>query len=192
MKNLKSPQAGWAKVALIVAVIALCLSVVSLIKVTGLAGPQDESPTVASQSNKTEDASTETASANMSAQQPVRLDFRLAQRQESTGLRELELLDGSVWYQPQSVLTRENLATVTPKSNDQGQAYVQFVFSEEGARKLTQLSQQYAGKMLVITLGNSLKGIIELSQPVTDGVLNLPLGSEQEAIDMVQRIADNR
>lgn len=119
----------------------------------------------------------------------TRVDFRVAQRAQAAGLSELKFPDGSLWYMPEPVLTRADLSRAEPRRTADGHPYVRFSFSPQGAQKLAAVSQQYAGKLLVLTLNNSLRSVYQLNQPLTQGVLDIGFASDEDAVNVVKTIA---
>lgn len=138
-------------------------------------------------------ASAQQNTAGQAAQQQVSVDFRLAQTQQDKGLSQLKFKDGtSVWYLPQPVLSRADLANAEPRRTKQGQAFVRFTFTQPGAKKLASLTQRYPGKFLILTLGNSLQAVYQIRQPSTNGILDIGVDTDQHAVDMVNTIAGRR
>ncbi|VVA47983.1 SecDF P1 head subdomain-containing protein [Serratia ficaria] len=129
------------------------------------------------------------ASTQPSQQQAPLVEFRLAQAQAREGLNSLKLKDNTLYFTPDPVLTRGDLAGVTPMKSKQGQAFVNLRFTPAGAQKLAQVSGQNVGKWLVFTINNQLVGIPRLTHAVTNGNLNLTMSSEQEAINVADAIA---
>ena len=123
------------------------------------------------------------------AAQQTRVDFRLAQRAKAAGLSELKFPDGSLWYNPQPVLTRADLSGVEPRRTADGHPYLRFTFSALGAQKLAALTKQYRGRLLVLTLNNSLESVYAIGQPIQSGVLDIGVKSDQEAVRAVKTIA---
>jgi len=123
------------------------------------------------------------------AKQQARVDFRLAQPAKAAGLSELKFRDGSLWYSPQPVLTRADLSGVEPRRTADGHPYIRFTFSALGAQKLAAVTKQYRGKLLVLTLNNSLESVYAINQPLQSGVLDIGVKSDQEAVRAVKTIA---
>lgn len=121
-------------------------------------------------------------------QQPVSVDFRLAQAKPAAGLKELKFSDGSIWYLPQPVLARSDLVRVEPLQTQRGQAYVRFFFSQAGAQKLAAISKRYPGKLLVLTLNNSLVAVPQIPGPITNGQLDVGFRTAQQAVGITQEI----
>ena len=115
--------------------------------------------------------------------------FRLAQTEPAQGLSEVKLSDGSLWIQPQAVLSRADLSGVEPLQTQQGQALVRFHFNPIGARKLAEISRRFEGKLLVLTINNQLAAAPRLGEPLTDGVMVIPVTSPQQAVAIAQTIA---
>ncbi|MFA5663747.1 hypothetical protein [Castellaniella sp.] len=123
-------------------------------------------------------------------QQLLPVDFRLAQEQQDKGLQELKFQDGTkVWYLPDPVLSRADLATAEPRRTKDGRPFVRFTFNQVGAQKLASISDRFPGKYLVLTLGNSLVSVYQMQKPITNGILDIGFANDQEAISIVNRIA---
>ena len=115
--------------------------------------------------------------------------FRLAQTEQAQGLTEVKLSDGSLWVQPQPVLSRADLSGVEPLQTQQGQALVRFHFNQIGARKLAEISRRFPGKLLMLTINNQLVAAPRLSDPLIDGVMVIPVTNAQQALAIAQGIA---
>lgn len=127
--------------------------------------------------------------AGSSAVRQTRVDFWLAQPARAAGLSELKLRDGALWYNSRPVLIRTDLSSVEPRRTADDHAYVRFKFSPQGARKLADVTERFPGKLLVLTLDNSLESIYRIGQPIASGVLDIGFKSDQEAVDAVRTIA---
>ncbi len=162
----------------------------ALLTVVFLAGCQNmaQKKQASAQTAPTTQSSTSSSQAGQSAQQ-TRVDFRLAQTQADKGLKELKFPDGSVWYLPNPVLSRDDLTGVEPRRTKEGQAFVRFSFSQQGAQKLAAVTQRYPGKLLVLTLNDSLVALPRIEKPITNGVLDVGFSSDQQALNVVNAIA---
>ncbi|MBF8741409.1 SecDF P1 head subdomain-containing protein [Pseudomonas guariconensis] len=70
----------------------------------------------------------------------------------------------------------------------QGQAFVSLHFNASGSEKLAQISRQHLGKWLIFTIDNQLVGLPRLTEPVTNGTLNLTMNSDQQARQVIAAI----
>ncbi|MGB6102994.1 MAG: hypothetical protein WBF88_03955 [Pusillimonas sp.] len=144
----------------------------------------------ASQQIPSQSATPRQGSTQQNAIQRASVDFRLAQTDAASGLTELKLPDRSVWFLPQPVLTRADLASVEPRRTQQGQSYVRFGFSQDGAQKLAAVSQRYPGKLLLLTLNNTLIAVPQIQAALSNGILDVGFSSDQQAMDVVRQIGD--
>lgn len=119
----------------------------------------------------------------------ARADFRLAQLQPAEGLAELKLRDGSLWLLAQPVMNRADIMLVEPRQTAQGQAYLRFRFTHDGARKLAAISQQYPGKLLVLTINDELIAAPQIPAGVNDGVLDVVLATEAQAMYIARALS---
>lgn len=133
-------------------------------------------------------AVTNQQAAGAQQQQGAPVTFLLAQKQQAKGMSELKLKDASLWYAPQPVLTRADLARVTPLKTQNGQGAVRFDFSPEGAQKLAAITGQNKGRFLAIVVGNQLVSVPEIDAQLKDGVLGFPTASEAQAQAIVNAI----
>lgn len=129
------------------------------------------------------------APARASAAQPVPVGFRLALDQTAPGLSALDIGQRTLWVLPQPVLQRNDLAGVAPVQDEAGRAYVRFNFTPAGAQRLAQLSQVNRGASLVISVGDTVVAAPRIGDPITQGVLNLPVADTRTAQTIVQAIA---
>ncbi|KAA0890597.1 preprotein translocase subunit SecD [Pusillimonas sp. ANT_WB101] len=121
--------------------------------------------------------------------QATQVFFRLAQTESAEGLSELQLSDGSLWVLPQPVLSRADLASVEPLQTKQGQALVRFGFNQEGARKLSELSRRYQGKLMVVTIADNLVAVPRISEPLTQGAMVVSVASSEQAMAIARAVA---
>lgn len=155
-----------------------------------LAGCQTTAPPqkAAAANNATVAAAQPAVSQHAQQQQATQVLFRLAQTELATGLSELRLSDGSLWVLPQPVLSRADLASVEPLQTEQGQALVRFGFNQDGARKLSELSRRYQGKLLVLTVADKLVAVPRISEPLTQGAMVVSVASSEQAMAIARAI----
>jgi|GEM_PF-2386772 len=119
-------------------------------------------------------------------QAPV--SFFLAQEQEEEGLTELKLADGSLWALPDAVLTRADLNSVEPRRTNEGQAFVRFGLNEQGAAKMAQLSQRFAGNLLMVAVGNDVVGLTRIDED-SGNALDIGMPTDEQAIAVAYAVA---
>lgn len=116
------------------------------------------------------------------------VEFRLAQDQPGADLRELRMSDKTYYFLLAPALTRADLNTATPMKTREGQPFVSLRFTPSGARKLAQIGRQYPGRWLVFTIDGRLVGVPRIAGPMEEGILNLTMNSEEQAISVAQAI----
>lgn len=117
------------------------------------------------------------------------LEFRLAQTQPGNGLSELRLGNQAWHYQPAPALTRADLYSATPMRSRAGTPFVNFKLTPQGAQKLAAISQRFSGQWLAFSIDGQLVSLLRLSGQQTDGVLNVDMTSEAQAIAVVKATA---
>ncbi len=116
------------------------------------------------------------------------VDFRLAQDQGAPGLAALPLGQRTLWVMPQPVLDRSDLAGIAPIQDAEGRAYVRFDFTPAGTQRLAAVTRANRGASLVITVGDTVVAAPRLGEPITQGVLNLPVADARSAQAIVQAV----
>ena len=139
-------------------------------------------PRVAQPAPAVQDAVTQTQTAVPT------VEFRLAQDQPGADLRELRMPEKTYYFLPAPAITRADLNAATPMKSREGQPFVSLRFTPPGARKLAQIGRQYPGKWLVFTIDGKLVGVPRIAGPMDEGILNLTMNSEEQAINVAQAI----
>lgn len=116
------------------------------------------------------------------------VEFRLAQDRPGADLRELRMSDKTYYFLLAPALTRADLNAATPMKTREGQPFVSLRFTPPGAQKLAQIGRQYPGKWLVFTIDGRLVGVPRIAGPMEEGLLNLTMNSEEQAINVAQAI----
>lgn len=119
------------------------------------------------------------------------VSFFLAQEQGDQRLTEVKLADGSLWALPDAVLTRDDLNSVEPRRTNEGQAFVRFGFNAQGAAKLAQISQRFAGNLLMVAVGRDVVGLVRIDDH-SGGTLDVGMASDGQAIAVADAIADGQ
>jgi preprotein translocase subunit SecD len=85
------------------------------------------------------------------------LEIRAASSTEVAGWGEVTLPRGDlVWVSPANALTSADIARAEAHTQSNGQPTVRFVFTGEGARKMSQLTTAQLGKPVVLLLGGTV------------------------------------
>lgn len=96
----------------------------------------------------------------------------------------------SIYVDPHQTLVYRDLSNALAMADENNRPYTDLVFSAEGRQKLAQLTRNNSGKSLVVTMNNELISIIRIAQPVTQGVIHVPMNSVQDAQAFERRILD--
>ncbi|WP_447919169.1 SecDF P1 head subdomain-containing protein [Achromobacter aegrifaciens] len=116
------------------------------------------------------------------------VEFRLAQDRPGADLRELRMSDKTYYFLLVPALTGADLNAATPMKTKEGQPFVSLRFTPPGAQKLAQIGRLYTGKWLVFTIDGKLVGVPRIAGPMDEGILNLTMNSEAQAINVAQAI----
>lgn len=112
----------------------------------------------------------------------------LAQGKQDEGLKKLEFGDDTAWYIPRPLLTRADLESVQARRTQQGQAFVRVQLQDDGAKRLAAVTQQYPGKLLLVTVANNLVSVVRIQQPIESGSLDIGMTSADQATQMTQAL----
>lgn len=89
---------------------------------------------------------------------------------------------------PTPVLTRADLASVVPMKTKEGTAFLRLQFTPEGAGKLGEITRRNVGNWLLFTVNNQFVELPRIGGPVANGVIDIGMGSEQNAINVANLI----
>lgn len=95
-----------------------------------------------------------------------------------------------IYVDPRQTLLRSDLNNVLAEQDDQGRPYVRLFFNAAGAQKLQRITSQNIGRSLTVTHNNTLISNINITRTVSDGVLNVPMATANDAIALEGRILD--
>ena len=116
------------------------------------------------------------------------VEFYVAQAKTGPGLMEVKIPDGALYMQRQPVLTRGDLTEAAALVDRQGQNFVGLRFTEEGARKLNDISSQNIGNMLALVIDRELVAAPRIAEPLNRGVLAFSVSSAQAASEIAAKI----
>lgn len=116
------------------------------------------------------------------------VEFYIAQAQGGPGLTEVRLSDGVLHMQKQPVLTRNDLTEAAALVDGNGRHFVGLRFTEGGARKLSEISSQHLGKVLVLVIDQNIVAAPRINEPLNRGVLAFSVPSAAAATEIAARI----
>lgn len=128
------------------------------------------------------------APASAQPQPAPAVDFRLVQTQPGPQLQPIRVRGQLLHMQSAPVLTRADLARVTPMKTKEGAAFLRLQFTPEGAGKLGEITRRNVGNWLLFTVNNQFVELPRIGGPVANGVIDIGMGSEQNAINVANII----
>jgi|GEM_PF-2623296 len=165
------------------------LAVASLMSVAACQVPPKRTGTeAANQAAATQPATQQTSPQQHTASSAApSITFHLAQAENAKGLARIQLSSkNSLYVLPQPVFTQADLQQIVPMKNKNGQVYLRFDFTQQGAAKLAQVSRQSVGRYLIISAHGKLVAIPRITAAYEDGKLPVPVNSVEEARTKVQ------
>lgn len=146
-----------------------------------LAGCQTSPKQAANTDEGAAQAQTQTATA------PA-VEFYVARAAAAPGLMEIKVPDGALFLERQPALTRADLSEAAALVDRDGQNYVGLRFTEGGARKLNDVSNQNVGNMLALVIDRELVAAPRITETLNRGVLAFGVPSAQAASDIAAKI----
>lgn len=95
-----------------------------------------------------------------------------------------------IYVDPRQTLLRSDLNNVLAEQDDQGRPYVRLFFNSAGAQKLQRITSNNIGRTLTVTHKDHLISNINITSAVSNGILNVPMASANDAIALEGRILD--
>ena len=150
------------------------------------ASTEPASGTTAAQPAASQSGSQQQRAANSSAPS---ITFHLAQTQQAKGLARVQLNPKTSLYAlPQPVFTQADLQQIVPIQNKDGQVFLRFDFTQQGAAKLTQVTRQSVGSYLIISAHGKLVAVPRIATTYDGGKFPVPVKNVEEARAMVQML----
>ena len=113
--------------------------------------------------------------------------FHLAQAQPADGLARVQLNPSTSLYAvPNPVFTQADLQQVVPVQGKNGQVFLRFDFTQQGAAKLAKVTREALGNYLIVSVRGKVIGVPRIATAYEDGNFPLPASSVEEAQAMVQ------
>jgi len=169
----------------------LPLSLVALAACQTTPGQQ----TTASQSPATTPAETTTAqqpqpeTSIQAERQGAPVAVFLADTTLRSGWTPVNLDTGTLYVNPQPVITRADLTGIQAGSNKAGDGLLALELNEEGKRKVLDITTQNPNRRLALVVGRTMLAAPGYTEPVTTGHLIFAVGTEQNATAAARAIA---
>ena len=113
----------------------------------------------------------------------------LADTKQQAGWTPVSIQSGSLYVNPQPVVTRADLAGVQAGANKEGTGLLALELNEAGKNKVTQATTQNPNKRLALVVGRTMLAAPGYSAPVTQGQLVFAVGTEANATAAARAIA---
>lgn len=134
------------------------------------------------------DEPTQATQAQGQAATSTAVEFYVARSSAAPGLMEIKVPDGSLFLERQPALTRADLSEAAALVDRDGQNFVGLRFTEGGARKLNDVSNQNVGNMLALVIDRELVAAPRIAETLNRGVLAFGVPSAQAASDIAAKI----
>lgn len=157
-----------------------------------IAGCQNQGPGHSTSAQKTTPPAATSAiaqSQQKSGEQAAQniLTVHLAQAQAEPELLLLDLGEDTKLYAlPQPVLTDADMLSFAPIKSNEGQTFLMFEMSEEGANKLANISTQGIGHFFLFSARGQLVSVAKISEPITSGKLLMATENEEHTAQVMQ------
>lgn len=138
----------------------------------------------------TETASTPEPETSIQAQQqgaPVAVF--LADTTQQSGWTPVNVQGGSLYVNPQPIVTRADLAGIQAGANKDGEGLLALELNDAGKAKVAQATTQNPNKRLALVVGRTMLAAPGYSSPVTTGQLVFAVGTEENATAAARAIA---
>ncbi|AHV93904.1 SecDF P1 head subdomain-containing protein [Bordetella holmesii] len=157
-------------------------ALIAVLALAGCAAPKGADKT-ANANGQPDAAASAQAPATASA-----VEFYIASTDADPSLTPVKVSDGTLYLQRAPVLTRADLTEAQALVDRQGQNFVGLRFSEAGTRKLTDVSTQNVGKMLVLVIDRELIAAPRIAEPLNKGVLAFGVPTANAAAAIAAKI----
>jgi preprotein translocase subunit SecD len=134
-------------------------------------------------------ASQEQSEALQAARQGAPVAVFLADTQEQAGWRAVQIQSGTLYINPQPVITREDLVDVRAGTSRQGDGLLALGLSELGRKKVENITAANPNKRLALVVGRTMLAAPGYSTQVSTDQLVFGVGSEANATAAARAIA---
>lgn len=117
------------------------------------------------------------------------LTIHIAQKQAAPNLLVLDLGENKKLYAvPEPVMTQADMVRAAPAKTQDGKTYLVFNMSEEGSKKLADISTRSIGHYLLLSVKGQLVSITEIDQPATAGNLVMATKNEEHSLEILKML----
>ena len=134
-------------------------------------------------------ASQEQTESLQAARQGAPVAVFLADTQEQAGWRAVQIQSGTLYINPQPVITREDLVDVSAGTSRQGDGLLALGLSELGRKKVENITAANPNKRLALVVGRTMLAAPGYSTQVSTDQLVFGVGSEANATAAARAIA---
>jgi len=157
---------------------------------TGPSTSSSASSSAAAPSTGTAPAAGATGQAGQpAAQHGASVGVFLADTQQQQGWTPVKLADGTLYVNPQPVLTRSDLTGIRAGANKEGTGLLALELNSAAKQKVTDITTKNPNKRLVLVVGRTMMAAPGYSRPVTSQELVFAVGTEQNATAAARAIA---
>jgi len=113
----------------------------------------------------------------------------LADTTMQTGWTPVQIQSGTLYVNPQPVITRNDLTGIRAGANKQGDGLLALTLNADGKQKISNITQQNPNKRLALVVGRTMMAAPSYTTPVSAEELVFAVGTEQNATAAAQAIA---
>lgn len=149
--------------------------------------PTDKTTAATSQAPSVSTPQPETST--QAQQQGAPVAVFLADTTVQTGWTPVSLESGTLYVNPQPVITRADLSGIQAGSNKQGEGLLALELNEAGKKKVADITTRNPKKRLALVVGRTMMAAPGYTTPVTSGQLVFAVGTEENATAAARAIA---
>ena len=111
----------------------------------------------------------------------------LAQQNPNPAFIAVDLGEGkSLYALPKPVLTQADMQSVQSATTEQGQSFMVFELSEQGSKKLAEVSSQAIDHFFLFSAKGQLVGVSRINEPMSAGKLIMATENEEHSQQVLQ------
>jgi len=151
---------------------------------------QEAPEAVASTVPAAEAPSTSTATVPDTApQSAASLAVFLADTSPQEGWAEVKLANGTLYVNPEPVITRNDLVRIQAGRDQGGEGLLALDLSELAKQRISSVTEEYPGRRLALVIDNTMLAAPSYDRPVTTGRLIFAVGTEENAAAAARAVA---